>query len=884
MLFFNRLTAVVLAAALMAPAVSLEARTKKGDQYLAAGRKSEDRKEWDAALESYEKALSEDPSDMVYQMAAEKARFQAAQGHVDKGLKIRNQGLLGEALLEFQKGYALNPGSAVAVQELQRTEEMIQRERKRVEETGQEAPAQERALTPTDVVKKEIKDKIDRMLPVPELKPLNPEPINLKMNSQPVKVLFETVGKLAGVNVVWDPEYQPPQKNSLSVELDNSTIDQALDTLSVLTKSFWKALSPNTIFITNDTVNKRHDYEEQVARIFYLSNVTANTDLQEIMNAARAVSDCQRMFPYTAQNAIIAKCEADRMDFVEKIINDLDKPRAEVVVDVLVLEASSTFSRQITAAIASTGINSPIAFTPRSSIQVPISSTASTSTATTSTATATTTAATTGSTTTGSSIPLSNLGHLASADFSTTLPGALLQAAMSDARTKVLQAPQVRSVDGVKATLNIGDRVPTASGSFQPGIGGVGINPLVNTQFQYIDTGVNVEITPRVHDNGDVSIHVDLNINSVSSYVNLGGINQPVISQKKISHDIRMREGEVGLMGGLINVQEDKTVTGIPGLSSIPLLKRLFTGESTDHSRSELMIVLIPHVIRRPEITPENLRAVAVGNFTTVKVNYSPKPADVAVAGPGVEGVVAPPAPVGTPAPPATAPPATAPPATAPPATAPPATAPPATAPPAMRPPATAPPATAPPATAPLATALPGPGVTPALIQGTLAPRGPGGAPAPPATAPPAPGGTAAPAGNMRVYFEPSQATASPSEPIAVSLLVEGGADVASAPIEIHFDPKFLRLNNVSLGDFLSKDGRQPVFTKNILNDTGVAVIQLNRPPGSRGVDGSGTLVTFNFQAVARGTTVVTVPHLAVRNAQGAVVSNSTPQLTVTVK
>jgi general secretion pathway protein D len=851
--FFNRLTAVVLAAALIAPAVSLEARTKKGDQYLATGRKSEAKKEWDAALESYEKALSEDPSDMVYQMAAEKARFQAAQGHVDKGLKIRSQGLLGEALLEFQKSYAINPGSAVAVQEIRLTQDMIQRERKRVEETGKEAPAQERALTPSEEAKKETRDKIDRMLPVPELKPLNPEPVRLKMNSQPVKVLFETVGKLAGINVVWDPEYQPPQKNSLSVEFDNSTIDQALDALAVLTKSYWKALSPSTIFITNDTVNKRHDYEEQVARIFYLSNVTAQTDLQEIMNAARAVSDCQRMFPYTAQNAIIAKCEADRMAFVEKVINDLDKPRAEVVVDVLVLEASSTFSRQITAALASTGLNVPISFTPRSSIQVPISSTSSTATAstsTTSTTTATTTPTTTSSGTSASSIPLSNLGHLASADFSTTLPGALLQAAMSDARTKVLQAPQVRSVDGVKATLNIGDRVPTASGSFQPGIGGVGINPLVNTQFQYIDTGVNVEMLPRVHDNGDVTIHVDLNINSVSSYVNLGGISQPVISQKKISHDIRMREGEVGLLGGLINVQETKTVTGIPGLSSIPLLRRLFSGESSEHDRSELMIVLIPHVIRRPDITPENLRAIAVGNFTTVKVNYAPKRAEPAAA-----------------APPVTAPPVAAPPATAPPATAPPATAPPATA-----PPATAPPATAPPATAPPATALAGPGFAPA-------PPGPGGAPVPPG-----PGGTPAPAGNMRVYFAPSQATASPSESITVSLSIDGGADVASAPIEIQFDPKFLRLNDVFLGDFLSKDGRQPVFTKNILNDTGVAIIQLNRPPGSPGVGGSGTLVSLNFQAVARGATVVTIPHLAVRNAQGTVVSNSTPQLSVTVK
>jgi general secretion pathway protein D len=850
--FFNRLTAIVLAAILIAPAGLLEASTKKGDKYLVEGRASEARKQWDAALESYEKALSEDPSEMVYQMAAEKARFQAAQGHVDKGLKIRNQGLLGEALLEFQKSYAINAGSSVAVQEIRRTEEMIQRERKRVEETGQEAPAAERALTPADVAKKEIKDKIDRMLPVPELKPLNAEPIRLKMNSQPVKVLFETVGKLAGINVVWDPEYTAPQKNSISVEFDNESIDQALDALAVLTKSYWKALSPNTIFITNDTVNKRHDYEEQVARIFYLSNVTAATDLQEIMNAARAVSDCQRMFPYNAQNAIIAKCEADRMSFVEKIINDLDKPRAEVVVDVLVLEASSTFSRQITAALASTGINSPISFTPRSSIQVPISSTsstASTSTSTAATTAATTTAATTSSSTTASSIPLSNLGHLSSADFSTTLPGALLQAVMSDARTKVLQAPQVRSVDGVKATLNIGDRVPTASGSFQPGIGGVGINPLVNTQFQYIDTGVNVELLPRVHDNGDVTIHVDLNINSVSSYVNLGGINQPVISQKKISHDIRMREGEVGLLGGLINVQEDKTITGIPGLSSIPLLKRLFTGESTDHSRSELMIVLIPHVIRRPEITAENLRAVAVGNFATVKVNYAPKPVEPAAATPLA---ATPPAPGGTLAPPATAPPATAPPATA--------------------PPATAPPATAPPATAPLAAVL---------RQGMI--------PAPPATAPPLPGvpgsgGATAPAAGTRVFFAPSQATLNPSQRITISLLIDGGADVASAPMQIQFDPKLLRLDDVTLGDFFSKDDRQPVFTKNIMNDTGAAVIQLNRPPGSHGAVRSGTLVTLNFQAVARGTAVVQIPHLAVRNAQGAVISNSTPQLTVTVK
>ena len=140
------------------------------------------------------------------------------------------------------------------------------------------------------------------------------------------------------------------------------------------------------------------------------------------------------------------------------------------------------------------------------------------------------------------------------------------------------------------------------------------------------------------------------------------------------------------------------------------------------------------------------------------------------------------------------------------------------------------------------------------------------------------------PSGGTRVYFEPSQTTANASDRITVSLMIDGGADVASAPIEIQFDPKLLRLNDVSLGDFFSKDDRQPVFTKNILNDTGAAIIQLNRPPGSHGVGGSGTLVTLSFQAVARGTAVVRIPHLAVRNAQGAVISNSTPQLTITVK
>src|SRR5438270_5541149 len=144
MSFFNRLTAVFAAALLIAPMAPLQARTRKGDKYLAEGRSHEAKREWDGALDSYEKALSEDPSELLYQMAAEKARFQAGQNHVNEGLKLRGKGMLGEAMLEFQKAYAINPGASIAQQELTRTQEMILRERKRVAETGKEAEPQQR--------------------------------------------------------------------------------------------------------------------------------------------------------------------------------------------------------------------------------------------------------------------------------------------------------------------------------------------------------------------------------------------------------------------------------------------------------------------------------------------------------------------------------------------------------------------------------------------------------------------------------------------------------------------------------------------------------------------------------------------------------------------
>ena len=606
----NPLMAIALSFAIGAPALLLDAKTRQGDKYLAEGRAHESRKEWDEAISSYENALKEDPAEVVYQMAFQKACSEGSAMHVHNGLTARAKGRLDDALLEFHKAYSLTPGSAIADQETQLTQEMIARESRRTLESGKESSAGERALTPVELMKKREMDKLSRILPIPELKPINPTPLSLRISGQKTKTVFETITRYGGINIVWDPDYQPPQKDLINVDLENESLERALDIVSSQTKSYWKALSPNTILITNDNQNKRRDYEENVTKVFYLQNVSTPAELQEIVNVVRTAADINRVFPYNAQFALVVRGEADRVELAAKLIRDLDKPKCEVLVDFLVIEASSTFSRQLTAAIASTGLNLPVTFAPRSSIQ------ATTSTSSTSSSS---------STTNSTNVSLANLSHLSSADFATTLPSALLQAAMSDARTRVLQAPQLRSVDNQKASLKIGEREPIASGSYQAGSGSTSVNALVNTQFQYLDVGVNVDMTARVHDNNEVSMHLTLEISTITGQVNLGGINQPVIGQRKMDCDFRMKEGQAGLLGGLINQEDDTTVTGIPGLGSIPVLGKLFSGNSANHNRDELMIVVIPHILRRPDITTENIRPIAVGNATVIQLHHAPK-------------------------------------------------------------------------------------------------------------------------------------------------------------------------------------------------------------------------------------------------------------------
>jgi general secretion pathway protein D len=234
-----------------------------------------------------------------------------------------------------------------------------------------------------------------------------------------------------------------------------------------------------------------------------------------------------------------------------------------------------------------------------------------------------------------------------------TLPGAALNAIMTDTRTRIIQDPEVRVSDGEQAKLRIGNKVPVATGSFQAGVGvsattsGV-VNPLVNTQFTYLDVGVNIDATPRIHPGGEVSMKLKVEVSSVTGTSTIGGISQPIISQRTVEHDIRLKEGEVNVLGGLIERDESIVNNGWPGLGQIPFIKYLFSDNRKEFTDSEVLIVLTPHILRLPSITAENLRPIAAGSDTNVRVYRTAAAEQPITATPGA-GVT--PAPAATVAP-----------------------------------------------------------------------------------------------------------------------------------------------------------------------------------------------------------------------------------------
>jgi general secretion pathway protein D len=529
------------------------------------GRKAELRKDYDQAVIDYNKALQYSPQNSRYMIADHLARSKAGYFHLNQGTRLLAEGRKDEALGEFKRAYSVDPSNETAKQQLNRLAKEQAAEKAAREKALQEAlKPPEEAATPLGI----------------QLKALPTEPIAHFHLSAESRKVFEALGKFADLNVVFNYDFQP---RTITLDLTNVKLSDALQAAAYESHVFWKAISPNTILIIPDTPTNRREYQDEVLKTVHLSNPLAPQDRTQISTALRQVLGLQRIVDNPSSNSIIIRDTPEKVAAAEQVIHNLDLGRAEVLIDVTILEADR--QRMTTLGIIPA---TNLALTPNPNI---------------------TTSTTTSNGTTTSTPGILGLAQtFSSNDFAVVLPSATADAMLSDSTTRVLQNPQLRATDGLIAKLKIGSRIPYATGSFLPSFGAAttsttgSLGLLSSTQFQYQDIGVNMEITPHVTASGEIALHAKVEILTDAGNESIGGLSEPVFGQRSVEHDIQLEEGEVSLLGGLIDRENTNTATGIPGLGDVPLLKYLFSTQEKELTDTEVLIMLDPHVIRLPEV------------------------------------------------------------------------------------------------------------------------------------------------------------------------------------------------------------------------------------------------------------------------------------------
>jgi general secretion pathway protein D len=801
---------------------------------LKKGMKAEASQDYEAAYNYYKAAYDKHPDDLKYRVPYERSRFLAAATRVHRGQQLREQGKLTEALEQFAKAIEIDPSNDLAQQEVRRTQEMMKRQAQGEGGTAQEAPP--------PPFEDPLRERLEKAQGPVELAPMSNPPIVIKANND-AKAIYETIGKLAGINVLFDPDYT---SRRVSVDLQGVTLQQALDIVALETRTFWRPVTPNTIFVAADNTGKRRELEQSVVKTFYLGNVATPTDLQDVVNAIRTILEVQRIQQVPSQNAIVIRGTPDQLALAQKMIEDIDKSKPEVVIDVIVAQVRRDKVRQMgiippqNATIALQGSNTTTTTTPAGG--------------------GTPTTTTTGSS--GSGLNFNDLQHLNSTNYAISIDPLHVQLLFNDSNSKILENPQIRAADGIKASLKVGDRIPVATGSFGTPLGiGTGVGALgVNTQFQYLDVGVNIDITPHVHPDNEISLKIALEISNQTGTSSIGGINQPIISRRTVDHEIRLRDGEMNLLGGILEDQIVNNLSGTPFLGQIPILGRLFSNQDKERHTNEIVFLIIPHIVRGQLLSPLNRRAFDVGTGTGIDLRIVDKPANTNTNTNTKEN--------------GTKPPGTS----------------------QVRPAAPTQPAVYPQSQQQFAQGQQQPTQTqPGQGQSNFG----GAAAASNIQQPPA--GSSSPTAIQMQPPQPQQQEPPPQQPSTnqpnnpasqpqngsvtfrldpgvvnpaqgssfnLNVMLSGAQDVSGVTLQIAYDPKVLQFGQVTSGELLGRDGQAvPVVQRNDPT-TGTLQIAAQRPPGTPGISGDGVVFNLTFTAKSRGASGIVITTPVARNSQ----------------
>ncbi|MEO8736835.1 MAG: cohesin domain-containing protein [Edaphobacter sp.] len=754
------------------------AHAQSASKWSKRGQEAEVRQDYDTAYEDYRQATIKAPKDLRYKAHFERMRFQAAVGHIDRGRVLRQSGDLSGALNEFLRAHQIDPSNQTAEQEI----ELLQHP----EPAAAVAPV---IAVPNGPISRQsaiIKELNSVAGPI-QLKPVSDDPITLHA-VEDVKAIYQAIGKLAGLNVLFDPDYTSKR---IPIDLTNVTLSDALRIVGTISGTFYKPVTSNTLFVAQNTRTKRAELDEQAVQTFYLTNASQQNDANEVLTAVRNLLDpSTKIYLVPSQNAIVMRATPDQLLLAQKIINDLDRARPEVVVDVAILEVNRDKVRKL-------GLTLPqqISITPQASPT------------TTSGSGGSTPAAGGGTPTTPSNFTLNSLAHLNATNFAVGINGATLDALLTDADTRILQNPSIRATDGQRATLKIGQRIPVATGSYNAGVS-TGIASIgVQTQFTYIDVGVNIDMTPTVHYDNEITLKMKVEVSSHQSDVTISGVTEPIIGQRIIDQVIQLKENEPSILAGILTKQDNLTVNGTPGIGELPILKYFFSSRNKEAQQDEVVFLLIPHIVRESIISRLNARAIDTGTGQSIELRHidASEQAGADLGNPGF---------------------------------------------------------------APGKPTLIGPATSAANAANAMVQQMKQQAQplTPPAPATPT---TASNAPPVSLSVVPPTSAQTVGSTFQVSVMLGNGQDIYSVPLQMQFNPKVLQLVNVDTGNFLGRDG-QAVALAHRDDGNGLVTISTSRPPNVAGINGQGSLCTLTFKAVAAGDSNLALVKVGARNSAQA--------------
>ncbi len=580
----NLLRAIVLVvvAAALSGCASGRQSFSKAEKAARAG-------DWDLAVTYFTEALQASPQSAEYKIALERAQLAASRQHLEAAVTLEDKGDLDGAIREYRRASDYDAGNNRAATKAIQLQQVL---RDKIEASRPKPPIEQ------------MKERARQAAAEPILNPASREPLRLKFAANTnINDILTFVGQASGINILYDRDVQNrPSPNA--IDLDGVTLEQALNIVLTTNGLFYKILNEKTILIIPDNPTKRQQYEEQVIRTFYLSNADV-TEMQGLLNAIMSgpgVTNRPSISPSKAANTITVRGSAALVAIAEQVIENNDKPRAEIVIDVEILEVNRQRAKQYGLQLSQYAIGG--VFSPEGS------PTTSSSGGTGGTAGAAATTTTTGQ------FNLNTITHgINTSDFYLAVPSFIVRFLESDTQTKLIAKPSLRGAEGAKLTLNLGDDIPVPSTTFLPLVaGGVATSPSVS--FNYRSVGVNIEATPRVTLDGDIILDLMVESSTKGADVNVSGQNLPTFGSRKVTTRMRLRDGESNLLAGLLRDDERKSLTGFPGAIHVPILKQLFSSNDNQITQTDIVMLMTPHIIRTQGLTDKDFRPIYIGTTT----------------------------------------------------------------------------------------------------------------------------------------------------------------------------------------------------------------------------------------------------------------------------